>query len=459
MIRGNRLLSPLVSTILITILYSCGGGGSQVADGGIGGTGVTQGRVTGFGSIFVNGIEYDTDNASFTVNNTEGSQGDLAIGMVVRINGRSDQSSATGEAESVEYDSLIEGIIDSNDIATNNTLTIMGQVILVDRDTVYENPFDATLLEALPVNSVAEVSGFTDGNGDILATRIEVQSLSWAGDNLEVSGIVSNISGTRFRIGELMIEASDALPIPAEGTFAEVEGDSFSGDLFVADSIDVKGDGTTQIAEDGEEVEIEGRITTALNEQDQLSLNGQLVDASATQYSGATNLLTLGRIAEVEGVMNGAILIAEEIELKAGESEKGELAGILGSDSVDTTAGTIVLLGQIIQVNNSTIMESDLDDESSFNLSQLQTNDYLEAKVYSENGTLTATKLEREEALGSHTGEVEGIPEFIDDNTIRIFGVVIDTSATEYTFSTELVEIKGDFSNDILVARSIEVED
>ncbi|MCG7975146.1 MAG: DUF5666 domain-containing protein [Candidatus Thiodiazotropha taylori] len=453
----NRLISPIVCAVCIGALYSCGGGsgGSQVADGGIGGTGVTQGRVTGFGSIFVNGIEYETDNASFTVNNSDGTQDDLAIGMVVVINGSSDQASATGEAESVEYDSLLEGVVDSNDIATNNTLTIMNQTITVDADTVYENPFDATTLADLPVNSVVEVSGFTDGNGDILATRIEVESLGWSGDSLEVSGMVMNISGSQFQIGNLTIEAG-TLTIPAEGTFVEVEGDSFAGAVFEADSIEIEGDGTNQVADDGYEVEIEGRITTALDNQDQFALNGQIVDASNTPFSGQTSQLTVGRIAEVEGVMDGTILIAEEIELKAEQSEKGEIAGILGSDNVDSSGGTVTLLGETIQVTSSTIMESDLEGEDSFTLAQLVSTDYLEAKIFSDNGQLVATKLKRKRPPENHTAEVEGMAEFIDQTTIRVFGVLVDTSNLEYEFSEQRVEVEGDYSNGVLIASKIE---
>ncbi|MCU7855552.1 MAG: hypothetical protein KZQ79_07650, partial [Candidatus Thiodiazotropha sp. (ex Lucinoma borealis)] len=71
--RLGKLLISATTAALIATLYSCGGGGgSQVADGGIGGTGVSMGRVTGFGSIFVNGIEFETDNASFTVNDVSG---------------------------------------------------------------------------------------------------------------------------------------------------------------------------------------------------------------------------------------------------------------------------------------------------------------------------------------------------------------------------------------------------
>ncbi|RLW71801.1 MAG: hypothetical protein B6D71_00230 [gamma proteobacterium symbiont of Stewartia floridana] len=185
-------------------------------------------------------------------------------------------------------------------------------------------------------------------------------------------------------------------------------------------------------------------------------MNGQIVDASNTPFSGQTSQLTVGRIAEVEGVMDGTILIAEEIELKAEQSEKGEIAGILGSDNVDSSGGTITLLGQTIQVTSSTIMESDLEDEDSFTLAQLVSTDYLEAKIFSDNGKLIASKLKRERAPENHNAEVEGMAEFIDENTIRVFGVQVDTSSLEYEFSEQRVEVEGDYSNGVLIASKIE---
>ncbi|MES9949516.1 MAG: DUF5666 domain-containing protein [Candidatus Thiodiazotropha sp.] len=462
-------MSSLIHKILISAamgaavagLTSCGGGGGpQVADGGIGGTGITQGRVTSFGSIFVNGIEFNTDDASFTVNNMAATQDDLAIGMVVSISGSSDASRASGIADSVSYDSLIEGVVSSNDIANNNTLEVMDQTITVDGDTVYDNQIDATTLENLPVNSEVEVSGFTDGTGTVLATRIEVKSLAWAGGELEVSGVISAISGNQFQIGGLVIDASSIPSIPPAGTFVEVEGDSFIGGLFVADSIEIEGDGSRVVAEDGEEVEIEGQITQALDANNLFSLNGQVVDASATSLSGAASQLTLGRVAEVEGVMNDDILFAEEIELKATSSERGEIGGLLGIGNVDTAAGTVTLLGQTIKVDSSTIMESDVGESSSFTLEQLISSDYLEAKVYIDNGMLVASKLELENAPSSHNAEVKGIPNSVGSSTIEIFGIIIDISGVDdNSFASQQIEVKGNFDNGVLIATSIKEED
>ena len=48
---------------------SCGGGGGggDVAGGGLSGTGVSSGAITNFGSIFVNGVEFETSGASISL--------------------------------------------------------------------------------------------------------------------------------------------------------------------------------------------------------------------------------------------------------------------------------------------------------------------------------------------------------------------------------------------------------
>ena len=66
----NKILvkTSLCAAIALTIV-GCGSessGGGGVA--GIGGSGyVSSGSVSGFGSVFVNGVEFETDSATFDV--------------------------------------------------------------------------------------------------------------------------------------------------------------------------------------------------------------------------------------------------------------------------------------------------------------------------------------------------------------------------------------------------------
>jgi len=59
------LMLPLIGALLFG---GCGGGDPfSVAEGGIGGTGISTGTVTGIGSIKVNGVTFNTDNAAIYV--------------------------------------------------------------------------------------------------------------------------------------------------------------------------------------------------------------------------------------------------------------------------------------------------------------------------------------------------------------------------------------------------------
>ena len=80
-----KFKQALLAAFISLSVMSCGGGAS-IATAGISGTGIVFGVLTGFGSIFVNGVEYEIDNANFNVDgNTATSQADLKLGMVLKL--------------------------------------------------------------------------------------------------------------------------------------------------------------------------------------------------------------------------------------------------------------------------------------------------------------------------------------------------------------------------------------
>ena len=99
----------LSSVIALTACGGGGGGGGVAAvtppgggDGGggagIGGTGFAgSGTIDGTGSIFVNGIRFDVDDADITVGGQPATEDDLGLGMVVRVRGRVDADGAPCE--------------------------------------------------------------------------------------------------------------------------------------------------------------------------------------------------------------------------------------------------------------------------------------------------------------------------------------------------------------------------
>ena len=60
--RIPRLRTGIPVLLLAFLSFSCGIGGSDFAGGGTGGTGISTGAISGFGSVVVNGVHFRTDN-------------------------------------------------------------------------------------------------------------------------------------------------------------------------------------------------------------------------------------------------------------------------------------------------------------------------------------------------------------------------------------------------------------
>ncbi len=107
--------NPLTTIMLFLVLASCSPG--PQAGGGIGGTGsiasIASGPITGFGSVFVSGTEYETTNTSMMVDGQPGSQRDLKQGMLVRVNATVTERSGTNApplrtADALLYEDTLE---------------------------------------------------------------------------------------------------------------------------------------------------------------------------------------------------------------------------------------------------------------------------------------------------------------------------------------------------------------
>jgi len=386
---------------------------------------------------------------------------------VVRITGEDD--GVIGLADIVEYSSLIEGTLSSKTIASNETGTLvaMGQNVTVDADTVYDDSLlsTSTPLSQLPLGAVIEVSGFSDGSGNVLATRIQVKAASYSGETLDVKALVSGLDTTNktFMLGTLNIDYS-AITLPdgiTDGIYVEAKGTLQGDSLMIASDVQIQDDGDLVIAEDGEEAELEGLITavlTATTDSTLIAVNGQqvLVDANTSFESGDASGLTIGQPLEVSGVMDGVTLVAAKVVLKVTAAQKEELEGI--PSNVDAIAGTLTLLGQTIRVTSSTIYEDDLSEDSqTFNLSSLTPGvDYVSVDLFqAADGVLEATKVERNENPSSDPtfAEIEGYIQTVDESQtqITVVKVTVDISDPNLSGFTPIegdrVEIFGSFDS------------
>ena len=458
-------------------LTACGGGGG-------GATNATQdstvtGVITGFGSVFIDGVEYETDDSTFTIDGIAGTEDDLDVGMVITLTGTVNPDGSTGFASNIVFSNELEGVVIANNYATDGTLNIMGQTIKVDAATVFESKVATiTTIDQIAAGNIVEISGHSTGTGTIYATRLEVKKeTKEMNDTIEVKGVVSNLnsSAQTFDLGNLTVDYSSAMLDDitnlANGLYVEVKStQALNGSTMVASKVELEDDGSFEHeGDDGEEMEFEG-VIVSVGDDSSFVVNGQTVfyNNFTEVEHGTLNDLVVDAKVKVEGEFdsNGK-LIAEEIEFKVhGELE---LSGYI--DAIDSAGNTITVMGNILHLGNNTIMlderDEGVDPERYFNLADLSTNDWVEVHYYYDSSTDShiATKFERDDDDESSDSNwsVEGLVESIDTNTkvMVISGISIDFSAFP-SFNVSVgaeVEVEGSFNGGILTATEIEIED
>ena len=136
-----KFCKVLITTALITMLAACsgGGGGSDSSSSAATGSVSSSGTITGFGSVFVNGVRYSTSNATIVRSGQQVSESNLNVGMQVTVQANSNNNSASR----VEFEEDVEGPVDVNN--NSGTLSVMGQTVITDAQTVFDNGGLATL--------------------------------------------------------------------------------------------------------------------------------------------------------------------------------------------------------------------------------------------------------------------------------------------------------------------------
>lgn len=271
----KRIIAAAALWLTAALLAGCSGSGDLLAGGGIGGTGATVasvGTVSGFGSVIVNSVVYDTTGAEVFVENVSKGSGDsavagnLLVGMVVRVEGRiSEDGSAT--AERVFFSSTLKGPVESviEPDAVSRQAVILGQTILMDDRTAFHNVSPASLAEGM----VLEVSGYDDEAGRIFATYVnKVADSLPPGGQVEIKGVVRNVIPPleRFQIRQLTVDYSAAdlggLPgnAPEAGQLVKAIGQLEAMNLLAAERLELEeefGAGVFDV------VDLEGIITQA----------------------------------------------------------------------------------------------------------------------------------------------------------------------------------------------------
>ena len=405
----QRGIFPVLATVIIFVLAGCGsgggGGGGSFAGGGIGGTGVTSGTVTGFGSVFVNGVEFETDSSSFDVDDdNSASQADLGIGMVVTVVGTVNADGISGDAVSIEYDEEVEGPIANNPVEdadmTTKTFLVFDITVIANKNTT---AFSSTDYASLAKDDIVEVSGFFDDSGVLLATWIEKEDeLSLGTSEVEIKGTVTGFNNVdTFTLGGVTVTfdgTTDLSEVPGgvitNGQFIEVKGVLNTSTSIFALRIEQEDEGF----DDSENnISIEGLVTD-FNGLDNFRVSGQLVDASAAEFmpQALSGSLKNGDKVEVEGLISSGVLQADEVEQRGGSVKIG--AQVTGVDVPGATLTLEVVMGEpaiTVRTDTQTQMEDDEFGVEPFSLADIQAGDEIILEGFIDSGNVVATQLQR----------------------------------------------------------------
>ncbi|MDH5360798.1 MAG: DUF5666 domain-containing protein [Gammaproteobacteria bacterium] len=454
----------MLSLVVSAALAGCSSGTAT-------GPGSAIGVITGFGSVYVNGVEYETGGASVDIDGQAGTENDLAVGQMVTLHGSINANGITGNATSISFADNVEGVVISTAIAADGTgsLDVMGQTVTVTAQTLFESGVTGiNLINDIVNGNIVEVSGFSQGDGNITATYIEAKASSFSGQVMEVKGLVSALdTGAKtFQIGSLVVDYGSATMelgsrALANGLYVEAKTMSaISGSTMAASKVELESDGDMDIdVAEGEEIKIRGLITEV--GADYIILNGQTVyfTGSVESEDGlALENLSTGMMVELEAYMSAAgQLMAMEVE-----SEKEDDFSIRAHlQAVDMVNKTVTILGQTIHVDTNTMMRDERDEGITpvryFNLDDLLANNWIKVKFYRDaTRGLVATRLERDDdnsAAGAF--KMEGLVEQVDATTFTIAGVVIDLSHYGTAAVGQELEVTGTYLNGVLVINSV----
>ena len=368
---ATAVLSAVLSGFL---LGSCVDDALYVAEGGMTGTGISAGRITGFGSVYVNGVHYNVDQASFYRDGTQATnQQAFKVGEFVTVTGTADTSNE-GVASKVSFNSLLVGEVTQVSV-DEQTIGIMGQTVQLNDLSVLHG---VTALSAFALGNIVEVSGMRNAQGGITATSMTLVADQYPNDGtvLHVEGKVQDLLAEQqsFRLGDLTVDYSTAQlegflsgETLTDGRYINVETQqALQSGILIASKVSVKSpkpDFPTNAA-----VRVEGTVSEITSTTDSgvtfVLDNQTIVTDAQTQFKGLTlNDLAVDMVLEVKGTINTAgelqaqCVEARLVQLTPPQRFSGEITAI------DSGTKTITVQSTLLVIDNGSMLLNGHDDK------------------------------------------------------------------------------------------------
>ena len=478
--RSSIIFNVLGAVGLVGLLGGCGSGGgsSSPAIGSASGSAASSGTITGFGSVLVNGKKFEANGVEVrrgdgTTNRCDISPANhcgLKQGMTVFVSGSVNGNEHT--ADSVQQKDAVEGLVQS--IAADGlSLVVMGQTVLVDNTTIFDN-------NVMPVvGDNVEVNGHIRPNGLIQATFIEKKI---AGVTPEVRGFISGhvAATTTFQIGNLMVNYAGAIigdmPSPSGSNwndlFVEVRGTTFNSGTttLTATKVEPENQGVQQ----ADEFEVEGFVTRVDGLGDFFIGSTHVQTTVNTEFRGGTiDEIVVGAKLSAEGRLANGILTAKHVKFHAGVKLEGNV------DTIDLVAKTFTITGLAgVAVNINSQTEFKVNGGNAITgLNDLLIGDHVRVRGRVGSGnSVIATRVEQKS--GDVDVDLQGPVQFVSNPNLTILGVAVDTSGIsndnfeglngqligrvaffKAVQQGTLAKVKGRLVNGVVTWREVELED
>ena len=470
-------ISVLAAAALLAGLGACGGSsGNKDSVTPVPATGtLSAGVITGFGSVYVDGVRYDTSGAQVTMNGMTATQAQLQVGQYVQVKGQA--RGAAHHADVIRYHDVLKGPISSIDTAASSFVA-MGQTVFVTLDTSMGDSIQPASIEGLTVGDVVEVSGIVPATGAIDATRVDIKP---DGGPYDVAGYVANLSKAthRFGINDLVVDYSAAnvddfaTGDPGAGDLVLVKGFTFDPDgAFAATRVELRSDDWLMPGP-GDLVDVEGSIIE-FESPTAFKVGGWAVTTTpATTYENGTVAgLADGVMVKVKGLADAnGVLVAARICFE-------QVNAIRIVAQVDRLAadGSVELLGLAVATDDATRYEDRSQiGQRDFGFKDLTVGTWVDVRGYEQpsgSGAVLATRVVRidpadEVSLRGPFGEpvrpnfhiLSALVNTTSDTKFRLEGnVVLSPDVFFSTAEGRLVEAWGSWSGTALSASRVEIK-
>jgi hypothetical protein len=402
--------APFLRTLSLAFalaLADCGGGGgsSDDSDGPTSSPSsapspTSSGAITAFGSVFVNGHEFDTASAQVVDDDTGDASGHvsaLEVGQVVDVDPSAASTGVAPAAQWLHVHPLARGYVDAID-ATANTITVMGQAVSLDSGTLFSDHRACVGAATNACTAIADAAGLAasagttggtyvavdgylfssaPGSAQIVATLVSVRDVASAPAAFKAEGVVrvtmATASSAGITIGGLAVDLDHATcrvnghALACARAFAA--GDVVSVFSATAPALPATSFAATVAVERkhlpvqtaGMPVEFDGRVSASIPPSGGAAatfvVRGVTVDPSA--LSAGTSLPAVGDTVRITGTVStdGLSVTASAIRIThAARSVSYGFIGDVSAVAAGAASGTfdVTVLGQTIVVSNQT---------------------------------------------------------------------------------------------------------